>query len=220
MGCGSSVRKGVDNNWAVLTMNEKSSSDEPAPAAGQESPSQSTMTAQLEHGEKGNGGGLVDGGEGDGREMDHCQQLESALQKMMLGKDGGGFIGSHQTQRFTREGGGDWAAFVDLEVNAWWVGLHGIRPKSQDFDLALQDCLRALSSWPRGDDAGELLLTPQLDDTPVSQRGVSAAWCAAAFEWLGSIASAGPHTVSYLPTRIFVSALTKLVTAQHECALW
>lgn len=70
-------------------------------------------------------------------------------------------------------------------------------------------CGLLLTHWPRGDGLGELLLEPDIDDTPASRRGVSAAY------WLAVCQRA-----AFVPTRIIVEVFVKPVTQAASCALW
>ena len=72
----------------------------------------------------------------------------------------------------------EWMALLQTQLVNWAVG-----PYADEFDANNTDgttiylhTLRCLTEWPRGTGAGELLLTPIIDDTPVNNRGISHKW--------------------------------------------
>lgn len=142
-------------------------------------------------------------------------ELESIVEKM-LRTNGKGIKGTLESRRFADSGGaGGWEGLVRSEASAWWLSLHGNLPKDQAYDAALAACISILPCWPRGDGPGCLLNSPAVDNTPVHKRGVADAWCEAALAFLSADTQG-----KYVPTRLFVGVLAKLLTARAGCALY
>lgn len=90
-------------------------------------------------------------------------------------------------------------------------------PNVVGVDIPLRHCQRVLARWPVGHGAGELLAVPDLDGTPVTERGVSQAWFEAAWWRMKQDARSECPSV---PTLAFVEGLCRPLTSIHRCALF
>jgi len=71
-------------------------------------------------------------------------------------------------------------------------------------DMVLKDALAALRTWPRGDQAGQLLVRPEPSNVPIAKRGVKVSWLLGAWQHLTG--STQKHLIS---TRMFVELLVR-----------
>lgn len=156
--------------------------------------------------------------EGSTDELTTAAQIEAALHRMERGKQK---PTDEAARLFATGGAATSGAFIEQQLEQWWVTLHGPNRLLDDdvddagvgigspYELARGSCNR-LAEWPRGDAAGELLLMPAYDGQQVADRGVTPEWCQAVIE---------RPSIGSVPTRVFV-AIVKLLTARHRCTLY
>ena len=75
-----------------------------------------------------------------------------------------------------------------------WSNKAKCGPRAYEDEVKItREVYQRLSHWPRGRGPGELLLIPEVDDTPLNYRGVSKAWTDAAARF-----------TAFVPTKVMV----------------
>lgn len=117
--------------------------------------------------------------------------------------------------RFTREDFEPNERVLRRGLQGW---IHTARPPNvTSGNLPLAHCMRVFGCWPVGDGAGELLAEPDVDDTPVAERGISREWFEAAWWRMKQDART---EYPKIPTLAFVEGLCLPLASKHRCALF
>lgn len=109
-----------------------------------------------------------------------------------------------------------------LKLSREWVFNFNLKHSGEKVkaEEVVSDTVKLLQRWPRGQGAGELLLTPSPNRQPIEKRGVKLSWLQAAWNYM--VSSTEKHLIS---TRMFVELMVRPLLVEggpesdHLCLL-